>query len=228
MKLSRTTLVRAAAAAAAAFALSSCAGTAPGVAAQVGEDTITDEQVDDFADVLCSIGGVPGGESGAPTKSARFASLQILLNNELTADVADVDEVPEESVQAILQGMAGARDVLSADQQETFDEVAQEFARAQAAIIELGRDALAGEGQAQEIPDEEAYAEGQRILNEHAAEADIEIDPRFGEVVDGALQPSNGSLSVPVSDLAVQGANPEAGEELVSQLPASQKCESPS
>jgi hypothetical protein len=124
--------------------------------------------------------------------------------------------------------MAGARDVLSEDQQETFDEVAEEFARAQAAIIELGREALTVEGQPGEIPDEEAYAEGQRLLNEHAAEADIEIDPRFGEVVDGALQPSNGSLSVPVSDLAIQGADPEAGQELVAQLPASQKCESPS
>jgi len=222
------TLASAALAATAALVLSSCGSTAPGVAAQVGEDTITDDQVDDFADVLCSIGGVPGGESGAPTKAARFASLQILLSNELTADVADLDEVPAESVQAILQGMAEARDALSADQQETFDEVAEEFARAQAAIIELGREALTVEGQAAEIPDEEAYAEGQRILDEHAAGADIEVDPRFGEVVDGVLQSSNGSLSVPVSELAVQGAAPEAGEELVSQLPASQKCESPS
>ena len=226
MKLARTTTL-----AAAAVLLSACGGTGPGVAAQVGSDVITDEQVDDFAEVLCSIGGVPGTESGVPTRTARFASLQILLGNELSADVADVDDVPEEAVQTILQGMSEARGALSAEQAETFDEVAEEFARAQAAVIELGRESLAADapaGQPAEIPEEEAYAEGQRLLTEHAEQADIEVDPRFGEVVDGALQPANSSLSVPVSDLAVAGAAPEAGEELVNALPSSQKCEAPS
>ena len=40
------------------------------------------------------------------------------------------------------------------------------------------------------------------LLAQHAAEADIEIDPRFGEIVDGTLQPGNGSHSDPVSHLA--------------------------
>ena len=232
MRLSRTTsLRRAGAVAAAAVLLSSCGGTAPGVAAQVEGDRITDEQVDAFAEVLCVIGGVPGTESGAPTRTARFASLQILLANELTADIADVDSVDSESVRTILEGMSQARDVLTGDQEETFDEVAEEFARAQTAMIELGRESLTADGgltDIPEIPDEEAYAEGQRLLVEYAEEADVEVDPRFGEIVDGSLQPAGNSLSVPVSDLAVQGADPEAGEELASLLPASQKCETPS
>lgn len=228
MKLSRTTSLRSAGAVAAVLLLSSCGGTAPGVAAQVEGDRITDEQVDDFAEVLCAIGGVAGTESGVPMKSARFGSLQILMANELTADIADVDAVPAQSVATILEGMSAAREELSEDQQETFDEVAEEFARSQTAVVELGRDSLEAAGRPTDVPDEEAYAEGQRLLSEYAAEADIEVDPRYGEVVDGALQPSSGSLSVPVSDLAVQGASPEVGEELVSGLPATQKCESPS
>ncbi len=232
MKLSRTTSLRSTGAvAAAALLLSACGGTAPGVAAEVEGDRITDEQVDAFADVLCAIGGVPGSESGAPTKTARFASLQILMANELTADIADVDSVDSESVRTILEGMSQARDVLNGEQEETFDQVAEEFARAQTAMIDLGRDSLTAEGgpsDIPEIPDEEAYAEGQRLLLEYAEEADVEVDPRFGELVDGALQPSSNSLSVPVSDLAVQGADPEAGEGLASLLPASQKCASPS
>ena len=232
MKLSRTTSLRSTGAvAAAALLLSACGGTAPGVAAEVEGDRITDEQVDAFADVLCAIGGVPGSESGAPTKTARFASLQILMANELTADIADVDSVDSESVRTILEGMSQARDVLNGEQEETFDQVAEEFARAQTAMIDLGRDSLTAEGgpsDIPEIPDEEAYAEGQRLLLEYAEEADVEVDPRFGELVDGALQPSSNSLSVPVSDLAVQGADPEAGEGFASLLPASQKCASPS
>lgn len=229
MKLSRTTTFRSAGAAiAAVLLLSSCGGTAPGVAAEVEGDQITDEQVDDFAGVLCAIGGVAGTESGASTKTARFASLQILMGNELTADLADLDAVPAQAVAAILEGMAPARETLSASEEATFDEVAEEFARAQTAVIQLGRESLSTTDQPVEIPEEEAYAEGQRLLGEYAQEADIEVDPRFGEVVDGVLQPDGGSMSVPVSDLAVQGASPEAGESLVSLLPASQKCEAPS
>jgi predicted transcriptional regulator len=198
------------------------------VAAEVDGDRITDEQVDAFAEVLCSIGGVPSTESGVPTRSARFASLQILLSNELAADVADVDDAPGEAVSSILQGMAAARDAVPDDLQETFDEVAEEFARAQSAIAELGRQSLEESGQTKEITQEAAYAEGEKLVAAYAQDADIEVDPRFGEMVDGTLQPGNGSLSVPVSDLAVEGSAPEVGEGLVSQLPASQKCASPS
>lgn len=227
MKLNRRTALPAVAATAA-LMLSSCGGTAPGVAASVDGAQITDEQVDDFAEVLCAIGGVPGAESGAPTKTARFASLQILMGNELTADLADLDDVPSDQVSAILEQMAPARELLSDSETETFDQVAEEFARAQAAIVELGRESLEESGQPGQIGDQAAFAEGQRLLDEHAQDADIEVDPRFGEVVDGALQPSNGSLSVPVSDLAVAGSSPEAGEELAGMLPASQKCAPPS
>ena len=225
----KTTVLRSAATAAAALLLlASCGETAPGVAADIDGDRITDEQVDAFAEVLCAIGGVSGGEAGTPTRSARFASLQILMANELTRDIADVESVSPEQVSTILQGMAPAREGLSEGQLETFDEVAREFARSQTAIVELGRQSLEEAGQQGEITDDVAYAEGQRLLTEHAEQADIAVDPRFGEVVDGALQPGSGSLSVPVSELAVQGSAAEAGDRLASLLPASQKCESPS
>ena len=227
MKPNRRTALPAVAAAAA-LLLSSCGETAPGVAASVDGERITDEQVDDFAEVLCAIGGVPGGEAGAPTKSARFTSLQILMSNELTDDLADLDEVSSQQVAPILEQMAPAREMLSEDERETFDRVAEEFARSQAAIVQLGRESLEESGQPGEIDDQAAFAEGQRLLSEHAQEAEIEVDPRFGQVVDGALQPSSGSLSVPVSDLAVAGSSAEAGEELIGMLPASQKCAPPS
>ena len=212
--------------AAAALLLSSCGSTAPGVAAEVEGQRITDQQVDDFAEVLCAIGGVQGSESGVPTRSARFTSLQILFTNQLAEDVGDVDAVSQASVSSILEGLAAARDLLSEDLQETFDDVAQDFARAQTATLELGRQSLVDAGQPTEkISDDAAYAEGQRLLAKYAEDADVEVDPRFGELVDGSLQPSNGSLSVAVSDLAVNAEDPQGGEAYVSLLPASQKCE---
>jgi hypothetical protein len=199
------------------------------VAAEVDGTRISDQQVDDFAEVLCGIGGVQGTESGVPSKTARFTSLQILLSNQLAEEYADVDSVSQEQVSAILDGMGAARDILDDDLEDTFDEVAADFARAQTAIVDLGRQSLQEAGTpTRQLTDDAAFAEGQKLLAQHAAEADIEIDPRFGEIVDGTLQPGNGSLSVPVSHLAVSGSSPDAGEELVSLLPASQKCASPS
>lgn len=231
MKLTRTTSWRAVGAAAAVLLLTSCSGTAPGVAAQVDGHRITDDQVDAFAEVLCAIGGVQGSEAGVAAKSARFASLQILLNDQLAEEVADTEAVSQQAVAGILENMAQARDALTEEQQETFDHVAEEFARAQTAIVALGRQSLEKQGKQDkngEVGDDAAFAEGQRLLFKYADQADVEVDPRFGKLVDGTLQPTNGSLSVPVSDLAVQGDAPQPGDELVGQLPASQKCTSPS
>lgn len=235
MKLSRSTPLAspsmrrpllAAGASAAGLLLSSCGSTAPGVAAEIEGETITDQQVDDFAEVLCAIGGVQGSESGVPSRTARFTSLQILFTDQLAANVGDVDAVSQEAVASILQNLAPAREMLTEDQQEVLDEVGEEFARAQTATLELGEQSLTEAGQpAEQITQEAAYTEGQRLLAEYAAEADVEVDPRFGEVVDGALQPANGSLSVAVSDLAVKADDPQAGDAFVSLLPASQKCE---
>lgn len=207
-----------------ALLLSSCTGNTPGVAAQIEGDRITDEQVDDFAQVLCSLGGLPGGEAGTPTKFARFSSLQILLGNELAEDIADVESVDRASVAAAVEQMNASRDAIPKSVLDTFDQVAEEFSRAQNAIIELGRQSLEEAGQQGEIDDQAAYTEGERLRTEYAAQADIEVDPRFGSLEEGVLQPGDGSLSVPVSDLAVQAGAEEPSPELIEQLPASQKC----
>jgi hypothetical protein len=206
--------------------LSSCGGNAPGVAATVAGDRITDEKVDEFAQVLCSLGGLPGGEGGTPTRTARFSSLQILISNELSDDIADVEDVDKSGVTLTVESLNAGRESVPEDVRDTFDEVVKEFATAQQAILELGRQSLEESGQADgtALSDEAAFAEGDRLRSEYAAQADIEVDPRFGTVEDGVVTPADGSLSVPVSDLAVQGAaeQPDAG--FASALPATQKC----
>ena len=209
----------------AALLLSSCGGNAPGVAATVAGDRITDQKVDEFAQVLCSLGGLPGGESGTPTRTARFSSLQILVANELADDIADVEGVDQSGVALTVESLNAGRETVPADVRDTFDEVVQEFAVAQQAILELGRESLEeGEGDPAAINEEAAFTEGDRLRSEYAAEADIEVDPRFGTVEDGVLKPADGSLSVPVSELAVQGAAEQVEDGFAASLPASQKC----
>jgi hypothetical protein len=211
-------------AAAAALLLSGCGTTAPGVAAQVGDERITDEQVDEFAEVLCALGGLPGTESGTPTSEARYNALSILLVTELAQQVGDPDAVDAEDLAAAKQQMTAGRDQVPEGSRDTFDEVAGEYLESQFALIALGRAFLEEQGGGEEVSDEEAFQAGEQLLQEYAADADVEVDARYGRLQDGVLVPASGSLSVPVSDFAVSAAEAQPTEELVSQLPASQKC----
>lgn len=210
-------------AAAAALLLSSCGGSnAPGVAAEVNGQRITDRQVDDFAKVLCSLSS-QGATSSQPSRTARFSSLQILVSDQLTAGMTDLSQVPESAVSQAMQQLASSRDALPQSLQGTFDTVAREYAQAQTAIIDLGRKSLEAQGK-KNVSDQDAFTEGERLRTEYASKADVEVDPRFGTMVSGKLQPSDGSLSVPVSDFAREASAAQPSSDLVSQLPASQKC----
>jgi len=214
------------AAVSAALLLSSCGGNAPGVAATVAGDRITDERVDEFAQVLCSLGGQPGAEADTPTRAARLNSLRILVANELAADIADLEDVDKSGVALTVESINAGRETVPEGVRDTFDEVVREFAVAEQAILQLGEESLRDSGQGGDgaINEEAARAEGARLRSEYAAEADIDVDPRFGTVEDGVIGPADGSLSVPVSELARQGAVEQVEDSFVSALPATQKC----
>jgi hypothetical protein len=211
-------------AAAAALLLAGCGSTAPGVAAQVDGQRITDEEVDEFAEVLCSLGQLPGTESGTPTRHARFNALSILLVTELATRVGDVEAVDPAELAAAKQQFAAGREQVPEGSRDTFDQVAADYVESQLALIELGRDSLEEQGGSEEVSTDEAFQEGERLLQQYAEEADVEVDPRYGRLENGQLVPESGSLSVPVSDFAVGAAEEQPTEELVSQLPTSQKC----
>ncbi len=133
-------------AAAAALLLSSCGQDTPGMAADVDGTTISDSKVDDFALVLCALGGLPGQtDAGTPSKDARFRSLQILLGNQLALDVADVDNVDQAAVNAAVQQLNGGRENVPENVRATFDQVVEEYAH------HPERDHRAGPGVASEV-----------------------------------------------------------------------------
>lgn len=203
--------------------LSGCGQPAPGVAAEVEGDEITQDQVDDFAEVLCALGSVQAAQAQTPSRAARFSALEILLGNELAFDLAAGVDVDQATINASLQQLNASREVLPADLVDTFDVVAEDFARAQAGILAVGRASLKEAGE-DPVGDQQAFNAGEELRQEYAETADVEVDPRFGEVIDGRLTPTDGSLSVPVSDLAVQATSDEPPPELTEMLPDSQKC----
>ena len=208
------------AAAVAALLLSGCAQNAPGVAAEVGDERITDEEVDQLAEALCVLSAGSAQGAPVPMQQVRRQALQILVDNELAAAVIDPDSVERGQVAAARQQAAESREALPERLQETFDDVVEDFATSQLGLAELGRTSLEKKG-TPDADDQAALAEGQRLRAKRAAKIGVSVDPRFGTYADGQLQPTDGSLSVAVSEQARASTSVEGGG---AELPANLTC----
>lgn len=229
--MSRARKVRVAAlGAAAVMALAGC-GLTPGAAAVVGDETITTEEVDDAAQALCAanIAGAEARGQTAPqlaSRGARQGALQVLIESELTHQFAasrGVEANQQQVSQAIEANQFGLSQIPAAER-EDFEELLRGFAESQAMLVEIGRASLAEQGQA-EPTDQEATAEALRLRQQWAADhGQVEVAPKYGDYVEGNLQPDGGSLSIPVSERAREGAKADPSGSWVAGLPASQKC----
>lgn len=208
--------------------VSACGADVPGVAASVDGTRITDDQVDDLARDLCTLSSAQSGASGqAETKAVRGAALQFLLDDVLARKQAGALSPAE--YDRLLSQLEPVRQTLPEDLRDTYDEVA----RIQASVVLLGKQALqssaggvdgADGADGAQISNQQAFDTGHRLVADYAKTADVDIDSRYGKLVDGVLQPADGSLSVPVSDLAVQASAAQPDAEVLGNLPAALKC----
>lgn len=215
--------------AAAATVLSGC-GMHPGAAAVVGDERISTHEVDDAAAALCSSTVESAEAQGQPkpdlaSRGARQAAIQLLIDNELSRQFAAAEGVQpnEGSVSAAVDAQRQQINLIPAGERAVFRDLFRGFQESQEILTEAGRQSLAAQGNAEPTA-EEASAEGSRLRQEWAAGVDVEVDPRFGTFADGTLTPRSGSLSIPASQRAFQGASAEPGAEWTAGLPLSQKC----
>lgn len=213
---------------AAAFAMSSCA-THPGSAAVVGTESISDSHLDEVASALCAAqGAAQDGQSAQnlASRSARQGALGVLLNSELSRQFGASQgvEPDQRQVSAALQGNEQNINSLPADRREVFRSTVREYAEGQVMLIDIGKRQLTQAGQ-KNVTDQQAISEGTKLRNAWAKKnADVSIDPRFGDYRNNALLPVSGSLSVAQSKNATDGGSPDPSQGWVAALPASQKC----
>lgn len=215
----------AAVAAGAALVLAGC-GIHPGTAAVVGSEPISHQEVDDIATAVCRA-NVAGAEASGrqpaplPTRGARELAVEILVETELARQLGEregVDANQRAVSQAVAQNESGLA-LLEGKQREDLRAALRDYAESQFMLIEIGRQSLGDQ-----VSDDEAIAEGRRILAEYAASVDVEIDPRYGRFDDGVFKPGGTSLSVPASERAKAGANQQPSDVFIGGLPASQLC----
>lgn len=217
-------------AAAAMVALSGCASLHPGAAAVVDSSTISHGEVDDVTMALCSA-NITGAEAqGQPapdlaTRGAREGALQVLLESELSRQFGEEMHVGADErllSQALAQNEQNVA-LLPEDRRDDFRSALRKYAGGQLILIEIGRQSLTEQGQA-EVTDDLAIAEGQRLRGEFVATIEIEVDPRYGTFAEGTFETGGSELSVPASDGGLAGAKADPGPGFVAALPASQRC----
>jgi len=179
----------------AAVSLTGCAGLRPGVAAEVGDDTITTRELDDFAASFCTF----QAKRGQPMTSAdaRVSALTVMIRSELAKDLneqldADIDQgLVDQQVVAVAQTVPD----LSDDEREAFLEQVR-LAIEGDLVVEAA--ALADVRLSGEEPGAENVGAAKEKIYARWAEAEgVELDPRFGTLKDVVVAPASGSVSVP-------------------------------
>jgi hypothetical protein len=204
-------------------------GVGPGVAAEVDGATITVDQVDDLARIICATQqGQGAAESGAtPTAAVRALSLNVLLSIKVGEALGDVDSVDQQTVSQSVQAAAEARQLIDEADRDLFDEVVSDSTRAQLAVSQAAAAAVQAAGG--DPTDQNALgAAAAKLQADYLDKAGVEVSTRFGRVENGQLVAGDGSLSVPVSKTALSfkggSTDDPFGTNSEGDFPANQRC----
>lgn len=216
----------AALAAVSAALLSGCgtvSGWNPGVAARVGDDTVSLDRVDDVATAYCS------------AAEKQFQQGQALAGHYVRGEVAGslaLRAAAQQLVQAYgvsvdpsyAQAEANARTSLSsmpADERDAVIAVQGAQAYLNAAELSVGR-AVLGSGSASQ---KQLLAAGRKALRSWLDDHDVRIDPRFGvDISSGRLRAADTSVSYPVGDTAKTADASQPDATYAAGLPDTQRC----
>jgi hypothetical protein len=195
------------AAAAAVLALAGCANLRPGVAAEVGDQRISMDEVDQFARGLCTTAlltrSAPDEPPRAPMTAGqtRRAALSFLVRTILANDNADMylDAIPQSQVDALLASrvdpLVGS---LPEDERDEFVANLRAFVVASQLVQNAAVAQVTGTGG--ELTDPAVTAAITDLWAQWADNAGVEIDPRFGDWADIDGAGESGSLSIASAD----------------------------
>ncbi len=208
----------------------------PGVAAQVGDDRVYTDEVDDAADKACDY--FTDRESGEafPKSQLRGELLQLVVQQAAIEQLLDDSDVAAPAVQEssiddfVDQQFAGATE----RQADGLGTGAEAVLVVQSGLTALGTALLTEEGTPVDPTQPDAAVQrGFDELSTWMLDHDVELNPVYGITIDdaGQLTAESDDTSVVVSDEARFGGLPDPAAEpdeerqaYVDDLPASQTC----
>jgi peptidyl-prolyl cis-trans isomerase SurA len=200
----------------------------PGVAAEVGDQTITTRHVEQVVDRACK--GLEKLNEDAPeantptplgtlTHQVTSALVEKLVAEQL-ADDYDVTTTSayKDNLTETEQQLAS----LSDDQREAVQEVVAAQAYTQDVLVQIGAIELADQGQ-DDSAAQDQYNEGRTVMDAWIADHDVVINPKYG-LEPGTDGPVDTALSVAVGQQAKDGLSADPGTDYTSSLPDNLVC----
>jgi len=211
-----------------ALLLSGCAGSAsPGVAAKVGDETISSSRVDAATGHLCTAlsDQFEGAGQIVPLGVIRQGVVQLLaLGSEAEQIAEEYGVSPSANYERDVAERTRAASVMPEEVRADYIEVMSTQALASDILDQVGRAKLAAEGFDEPTVDQITQA-GADVFKVWPDANGIEVDPKYGvELSDGQLVPTDTNLSFALSDEAKAGLAAEPDAAYVNSLPSSQRC----
>ena len=203
--------------------LAGCGSATPGVAVTVGDEQISNRQVNDVTANYCTAVGEL--ESAVPMSFVRQYVVQLLTLRSQTSQIAD--DYGVEPGATYYNDVAQRQETASTkpeEVQDDFVELASTSAYAQDILDQVGAIVLEDQGVTDPTSEQTTQA-GIDVFNQWPNTHELEVDPRYGlRSVDGVLSPVDTSTSVAVGDTAKAGAATEPDPAFAATLPVNHRC----
>ena len=207
--------------------LSGCGSASPGVAVQVGDQTLSVSDVDGAAERMCTaLGDQFEAESTTlPMSFVRQGTIQLLTLRAQALQVADDYGVkPGSSYRNDVAQSRRTAATMPQEVQDTYVELTTANSLANDIVEQVGEIVLSDAGVSDPTVEEVSQA-GIDVFNQWPDANGVEIDPRYGlESVDGVLRPIDTNTSVAVSELATTGLSKEPDAAYARTLPLTHRC----
>jgi hypothetical protein len=201
----------------------------PGVAAEVGDQTITTRHVDQVADDYCkAVETVSKGQE----QSTDAATPMRYLTHEFATDLIvraaaeqladDYDVQPTSTYNGGLAQLEDQLTKLSEAQKDAVREVVGARSYAQDVLTQIGEISLTKQGTTDATTDDQ-YAEGQKLLTAWVADHDVEINPKYA-IDFGTPEQVDTDLSYALGSTAKDGALAQPDGDYTSELPDNFVC----
>ena len=211
-----------------ALLFSGCAGSAsPGVAARVGDNTISASRISAATDHLCTALSPQFTSEGqvVPIGAISQFVVRVLALGSQAEQIAEEHEItPSAAYERDVAERTRAAAAMPEEVREDYIEVMSTQAYASDILDQVGRAKLVAEGFAEPTLEQVTQA-GNDVFTVWPDANGIEVDPKYGvELTDGRLVPTDTNLSFAVSDEAKAGLATEPDAAYVNSLPSSQRC----
>ncbi len=200
----------------------------PGVAAEVGDQTITSRHLDQVTHDYCAgfekiNKGSPQAQDPVPLRYVTNQFATILVNRAAAEQLADQYDVePSSTSKAALTTIEPEIADLSEDQKDAFREIIGADSYSGDVLTQIGEISLEDQGTTDATPDDQS-AEGQKLLTAWLADHDVEVNPRYAVDLDATGQVDT-DLSYAVGKKAKDGLKAAPDASYTGSLPSHLVC----